>query len=113
MICPPAPIKIKFCGIANQIESLTAEYQKAVLDLTRVYDVLSQQAFKGELDLSRVILSDGLKTNDSDETIDSSAEPADEAPFELPTPLMPSLPDAKQSRALVLMEWLIAYSNRL
>lgn len=116
IICPPVPLKIKFCKIAIQIESLSIEYQNSVCDLTRVYDVLSQQAFKGELDLTRMILPDGPNSLDLGDTPDPMAEPTDQEdqePFELPTPSVPIHEDAYQARALAFTEWLNAYTIHL
>ncbi len=46
----------KFAITAEKVESIKVSYQKSLTDLESLYGALSQQAFKGELDLSRVHL---------------------------------------------------------
>ncbi len=42
--------------MVEKIEALKTGYQQSLTDLENLYGALSQQAFKGELDLSRVPL---------------------------------------------------------
>ena len=42
--------------IVEKVESLKSRYQQSLTDLESLYGALSQRAFKGELDLSRVPL---------------------------------------------------------
>ena len=51
---PPISLQNKFAAIAEPVEGLKLRYQQSVSDLEELYGVLSQQAFKGELELSRV-----------------------------------------------------------
>jgi type I restriction enzyme S subunit len=53
---PNGSYQKKFAAIAKKIESLKSHYQKSLTDLESLYGVLSQKAFKGQLDLSRVPL---------------------------------------------------------
>lgn len=55
----PAPaigLQNKFATIVEKVEILKSRYQQSLADLEALYGALSQQAFKGELDLSRVRL---------------------------------------------------------
>jgi type I restriction enzyme S subunit len=51
---PPMDLQIKFAAIVEKIDGLKFRYQQSLTDLETLYGALSQQAFKGELDLSRV-----------------------------------------------------------
>lgn len=53
---PPEELQSKFVVIANKIDALKSRYQKNLTDLESLYGTLSQKAFKGELDISRVPL---------------------------------------------------------
>lgn len=56
MIKPPVEIQNQFAVIVEQVEGIRSRYQQSLTDLDALYGALSQQAFKGELDLSRVAL---------------------------------------------------------
>ncbi len=56
VIVPPLPIQDQFATFVEKVESLKSRYQQSLTDLENLYGALSQQAFKGELDLSRVPL---------------------------------------------------------
>ncbi len=51
---PPVHLQNDFATIVEKIEGLKSRYQQSLTDLEALYGALSQQAFKGELDLSRV-----------------------------------------------------------
>jgi len=53
---PPAEFQNQFAAIVEKVEALKSRYQQSLADLETLYGALSQQAFKGELDLSRVPL---------------------------------------------------------
>ncbi len=53
---PPVELQDRFGEIASKVEGAKSRYQQSLIDLAALYGVLSQQAFKGELDLSRVEL---------------------------------------------------------
>jgi len=54
--CPTIDLQNQFATIVETVESLKSRYQQSLTDLENLYGALSQQAFKGELDLSRVPL---------------------------------------------------------
>jgi len=56
ILCPPKHLQTRFSLIAEKIERSKSRYQQSLIDLEFLYGALSQQAFKGELDLSRVPL---------------------------------------------------------
>ncbi|MBB6573134.1 restriction endonuclease subunit S [Xanthomonas arboricola] len=65
MIKPPVEIQNQFAVIVEQVEGVKSRYQQSLTDLEALYGALSQQAFKGELDLSRVTLPTALIEGES------------------------------------------------
>lgn len=66
---PPIELQNQFAEVAHKVEEIKSSYQQSLTDLEALYGTLSQKAFKGELDLSRVPL------------------PSDQAPQADPAPL--------------------------
>lgn len=54
--CPPIDIQNNFSTVDEKVEGIKSRYQQNLTDLEALYGALSQKAFKGELDLSRVPL---------------------------------------------------------
>lgn len=52
--CPSIDLQIQFAIIVEKVEALKSRYQQSLTDLEVLYGALSQQAFKGKLDLSRI-----------------------------------------------------------
>lgn len=113
--CPPAGIQNNFSIVVEKIEGIKFRYQQSLSELEALYGALSQQAFKGELDLSRVPIL-GIKPEE-EKTV--AAEP-------LPAPteqdLIIHLPDTNnllaalesaESRKNLLVQWLGAYRGQL
>jgi type I restriction enzyme S subunit len=53
---PPIDLQNQFATIVEKVEGIKSLYQQSLTDLEKLYGALSQQAFKGKLDLSRVPL---------------------------------------------------------
>ena len=53
---PPLEVQNQFAAIVEKVEGLKSQYQQSLTELENLYGALSQKAFKGKLDLSRVIL---------------------------------------------------------
>lgn len=53
---PPIDLQTRFADIAERIESIKSHYQQSLTNFETLYDSLSQLAFKGDLDLSRLPL---------------------------------------------------------
>jgi type I restriction enzyme S subunit len=53
---PPVDLQNQFAGIVEKIEDIKTRYEQSLTELEDFYGSLSQNAFKGELDLSRVPL---------------------------------------------------------
>lgn len=56
MIRPPKDLQLKFAAIFKIVHGIKSQYQQSLTNLEALYSALSQQAFKGKLDLSRVPL---------------------------------------------------------
>jgi type I restriction enzyme, S subunit len=54
MIRPPRPLQNQFGVIVEKVEAIKEKYKQSLTELENLYNSLSQRAFKGELDLSRV-----------------------------------------------------------
>lgn len=55
---PPILLQNEFATIVKKVEGIKSRYQQSLTDLETLYGALSQQAFKGALDLLRVALPD-------------------------------------------------------
>lgn len=53
---PPEPLQNQFADIVEKVEGIKSRYQQCLIDLENLYNTLSQQVFKRELDLSSVPL---------------------------------------------------------
>lgn len=53
---PPPALQDQFAAIVEKVEDIKALYQASLVELENLYGVLSQKAFKGELDLTKVSL---------------------------------------------------------
>lgn len=53
---PPVELQNQFAEIVEKVEGIRSRYQQSLTDLDALYGALSQQAFKGELDLSRIYI---------------------------------------------------------
>ncbi len=52
---PPIDRQNQFADISEMVEVIKLRYQQSLIEMENLYGVLSQKAFKGELDLSRVL----------------------------------------------------------
>ncbi|MBO1926203.1 restriction endonuclease subunit S [Thiomicrorhabdus sp. 6S2-11] len=115
---PPIELQNQFAAIVEKVEALKSQYQKGLNDFESLYGALSQQAFKGELDLSRVPLVDrqpilekntqlrGLITGDTVELTTSDIH-LPESDY-----LLKALID-RENLPYLLNEWLESYSLQL
>lgn len=73
---PPPELQDNFLVIADKIEGTKSRYQQSLTDVENLYGALSQKAFKGELDLSRVPLKTitaNLDAQQEDQTVTATA----------------------------------------
>ncbi|MFA9394742.1 MAG: restriction endonuclease subunit S [Halodesulfovibrio sp.] len=115
VIQPPDDMKAQFSQITKQIDQIKNSYQQGLADLEDLYGVLTQKAFKGELDLSRVPLPDE-SPSESAEIIEGLdlALPKErvEGKFKLPEPAEDWMSSA-ESRNAQYGVWLDAYIDDL
>lgn len=110
---PPIDLQNKFAAIVERVEALKSHYQQSVTDLEALYGALSQQAFKGELDLSRVALL-AAPIEGEKPVVAAVPAPITVPVIELPEAdlLLPALQDRAQLAPL-LRFWLEAYRTQL
>lgn len=54
ILIPPIELQNKFAKIVEEIEEIKTHYHQSLKELEKLFGVLSQKAFKGELDLSKM-----------------------------------------------------------
>lgn len=87
--CPLINLQNQFAAIVEKVEGIKSCYQQSLSDLETLYGALSQLAFKGELDLSRIKPSTQHITQSSPE--DQSIVSAMAVAHESPTIYLPDL----------------------
>ncbi len=110
---PPIDLQNKFAAIVERVEALKSQYQQSVTYLEALYGALSQQAFKDELDLSRVALP-AAPIKEEMPVAATVPTPITLPVIELPETdlLLPALQDRTQLAPL-LRCWLEAYRTQL
>lgn len=115
VIVPPLPAQNQFATIVEKIEGIKSRYQQSLSNLEVFYGALSQQAFKGELDLSRAPLPDA-EPREPQTAIPAAAPTPDDAPNVIDLPdtelLQAALDDSARLKEL-LPFWLEAYRAQL
>lgn len=110
---PSIELQDQFAAVVEKVAAIKSCYQQNLTDLESLYGALSQQAFKGELDLSRVALPVA--------PIEGESPVAAAVPAPIITPLielpetelmLPALADRTQLAPL-LRFWLEAYRAQL
>ncbi len=112
---PPPEIQDQFQLIADKIEKTKSRYQQSLNDLDALYGALSQQAFKGELDLSRVPMPGIQAEKEKAVATEPLHTPAEQGlAITLPeTDNLLAALDSAEARASVITKWLEAYRGQL
>ena len=113
MIKPPFDLQNRFAAIVGKIEALKSRYQQSLTDLENLYGALSQKAFKGELDLSRVVLPAEEPEIFEEEKIGVEEKQPMEPSFELPPPEELAVLQTVEDRKSLLGVWLKAWLEQL
>ncbi len=72
---PPIELQTKFGAIVEKVEALRGLYKKSLIELQSMYGVLSQKAFKGELNLTTIeIINESMDAKKKDLKIDLREE---------------------------------------
>lgn len=110
---PPIELQDQFAAFVEKVEGIKSCYQQSLTDLETLYGALSQQAFRGTLDLSRVALPAAPIEGESPVAAALPA-PITTTVIELPDTelLLPALQDRTQLAPL-LHFWLEAYRMQL
>ncbi len=115
MIKPPIDLQNQFAVILERVEGIKSLYQHSLTDLETLYSSLSQQAFKGELDLSRVPLQ-GIQAEEENAMEIEPLQLPEEQAQAINLPDTDNLMDALESieeRQLLISHWLEAYRSQL
>ena len=101
--CPPIHIQKTFSTVVEKIEGLKTHFQQSLTGLETLYRALSQKAFKGELDLSRVPLPvDQARKSEPSPLRESIVTPTEEVDL-----VLQSAPP--ESRSELLANWFNRY----
>ncbi|WP_082565635.1 restriction endonuclease subunit S [Duganella sp. Root1480D1] len=115
MIKPPFVLQNQFAVIAGKIEVIKARYQQSLTVLEALYGALSQRAFKGELDLTRIPLPGIQSEEEKTVAAEPSQAPAEqELTIHLPdTDNLLAALESAEARKHLLAQWLEAYRGQL
>lgn len=118
--CPQIDLQNQFAVVVEKVETIKARYQQSLTDLENLYGALSQKAFKGELDLSRVPLPPTQQNIEPDNSHPPEQQSSPSASTTTGTkPIELSLPHDTQSlssaagRRAVIGVWLDTYIKQL
>lgn len=112
---PSIEMQNQFAAIHKKVDEVKSSYQQSLNDLESLYGALSQQAFKGELDLSRVPLSDIQANTEELAPFEQAETPeAEGVAINLPDTdyLLDALTDVSL-RERLLHDWLESYCLQL
>ena len=112
---PAEGLQNQFAAIVGKIETIKSRSQQSLNDLEALYGALSQQAFKGELDLSRVPLPDIQAKGERTVAAEPLHIPAEQGlTIHLPDidNLLAAL-ESTEARKNVIVHWLEAYRGQL
>lgn len=116
---PPLHLQNQFSTIVVKIEAIKSRYQQSLTDLECLFSVLSQNAFNGELDLTRVPMP---KPSTQDATAVFQEDQTSMSATVVPTLPAINLPDTgnllaalenSEARKTLITEWLEAYRTQL
>jgi len=114
MIKPPLDVQNQFAVTAENVEGIKSLYQQSLTDLKALYGALCQQAFKGELDLSRVPMPTMPTEGEQPMAIEPLPPNTAEIAINLPdTELLLTALDNPEQHAALIRQWLEAYLGQL
>ena len=114
VIKPDPDLQLSFSKIVLRIDELRGRYQQHLMDLETLYGALSQKAFKGELDLSRVPLPALPAEGERNVAVAPLPPQIVEPAIHLPdTDVLPAALEIPEMRGHLLTQWLEAYRGQL
>ena len=69
-IKPNYDLQLHFSNISIETETIKEKFERSLRELENLYGSLSQQAFKGELDLSKVVIAETEEPEQREEIMD-------------------------------------------
>jgi type I restriction enzyme S subunit len=112
---PSVDLQDRFGQIASKVESAKSCYQQSLADLVTLYGALSQQAFKGALDMSRVPMP-GIHPEEENVLAAEPLHTHAEQRIAINLPDTDNLLDAletAEARKVLISHWLEAYLGQL
>ncbi len=76
VICPPPNLQLSFSKIVLKVDILREQYKLHLTELQALYAAISQKAFKGELDLSRISIPEDTNNHTPTEGVNQLDMPA-------------------------------------
>ena len=113
MIKPPFDLQNQFATIVEKVESLKFHTKQSLTELENLYGALSQKAFKGELDLSRVVLPTAKEEPTEEQQAVPSVVVELSPTIELSAPHDPKSLLTAEGRKAVIEQWLDSYLGQL
>ena len=119
MIKPPFEMQNQFAVVVEKIEGLKSRYKQSLVDLETLYGALNQQAFRGELDLSRVSLPKPPAQHIAPFTIGDQATMPEPVVKKVPAIHLPDTENLlaalenPEARKALIAEWLEVYYQQL
>jgi type I restriction enzyme, S subunit len=113
--CPGIDLQDQFSLIVEKVERVKSRYKQSLNDLESLYGALSQKALKGELDLSRVPLSE-IKPEEETAVVTAPLQARDEESLAINLPNTDNLLEAlenAEARDTLITQWLMAYHDQL
>lgn len=112
MLKPPIDLQKRYAAVVEKVEGTKLLYRQSLAELENLYGAMSQKAFKGELDLSRVtLLPEEREKVQAIQTTTVAAEHP--KAFELPDPAHVSDLTEAEGRMKVIALWLDSYFGQL
>jgi len=116
VVLPSIDLQNQFATIVEKVEGIKTQYQQSLTELENLYGALSQRAFKGELDLSRVSLIKKERDEQQGKESDVKAEEMTEEEtrsIELPEPADLGSLAKMTGRRDAIENWLASYLEQL
>lgn len=114
MVKPPLDLQREFASVARRVDTLAGRYRQPLADLETLYAALSQSAFKGELDLTRVPLPTVVISGQTAEIHSAANGSVRVTAFAFPDLGLPaSALNDEAARLQLLSAWLGAWQTHL
>ena len=112
---PPIELQERFASIHAQVDNIKFYYQQSLTDLENLYGALSQKAFKGELDLSQIVVpTEQKETSEDMKPVEPVVPEKDTKPtIVLPAPVNLDSLNSTEGRKLIINQWLDSYLEQL